>query len=97
MTLSQKDLERLWPEGPVVAYRATAERLADFDQAVVCPATLPDAQVCWDLRWAVLGMMKVEAERIEVTRRAKGLSTKSWLLTSRATNMFCRIVLEGAR
>jgi hypothetical protein len=97
MTLTQKDLERLWPEGPAAAYRATAERLAELDRATTCPATPPDAQTCWDLRHAIQDLMRVEADRIEVQRRAKGLDPRSWLLTSRATNKFCRIVLEGAR
>lgn len=97
MTLTQRDLERLWPEGPAAAYRATAQRLAEFDKAVWCPATLPDAQICWDLRYAVQGLMRVEADQIEVTRRVEGLSPTSWLLTSRPANMFCRIVLEGVR
>lgn len=97
MTLTQEELERQWPEGPVMAYRATAERLAAFDPAMVCPAMLPAAQPCWDMRAAIQGLMRVEAERLDVVRRSNGISTTTWLMTSRATNTFCRIVLDGVR
>ncbi len=97
MTLTQKDLERLWPEGPVVAYRAAAQRLDSSDDAVMCPSTLSEAPVCWELRRAVRGLMELEADRIEVKRQAKRLNQRSWLLTSSNLNNICRVVLEGVR
>lgn len=97
MTLSQRDLERQWPEGPVVAYRVAAQRLDSSDEAVACPATLSDAPVCWELRGAVRGLMELEAQRIETTRQAKRLNPRSWLLTSSDLNNICRVVLDGVR
>lgn len=92
MALSHEDLERLWPEGPVFAYHAAIERLASFEDGTMCPATQ-----CWDFRVATQGLLRVEAERIEVARRSNGISQATWLMTSRAVNWFAAIALEGAR
>lgn len=97
MALSQEDLERLWPEGPAFAYRQAVDRLASFADGTMCPAKLPSAQQCWDFRYATQGLLRVEADRLEVTRRESGLNPKSWLMTSRAMNWFACIALEGAR
>lgn len=97
MTLTHEDLEQLWPEGPATAYRATAERLAAFEDGTTCPATLPAAQQCWDVRHAVRGLMRIEADRLENDCRVHGLNPRSWLRTSRPVNMFARIFLEGVR
>jgi hypothetical protein len=98
MVMSQHDLERLWPEGPAFAYRATIERLAEFEDGTTCPATLPAAQQCWDVRGAVQGLLREEANRLESARYGRGPGLqRTWLMTSRAVNMFCRIFLEGAR
>lgn len=97
VVLSQQDLEGLWPEGPIVAYRATVERLLHFADGTTCPLPLPEAQQCWDVRLAVAGLLRVEAERLEVVRRVDRVEQSTWLMTNRSVNMFCRIFLEGAR
>jgi hypothetical protein len=97
MALTHEDLERLWPEGPAFAYRAAVERLGEFADDTTCPATLPSAQQCWDVRHAVRGLLRIEAERLDNDRRVHGLDPRSWLLTSRPVTMFARIFLEGAR
>lgn len=97
MALSHKDLEGLWHEGPAFAYRQAIERLAAYGSEVMCPAKLPEAQQCWDLRYAVQGLLRIEAERIDLAHRVDGTDPQSWLGTSRPVNMFARIVLEGAR
>jgi hypothetical protein len=97
MAMTHEDLERLWPEGPAFAYRATIERLAGFEDGTTCPATLPSAQQCWDIRYAVQGLLRVEAARLDNECQVHGLNPRSWLRTSRPVTMFARIFLEGAR
>lgn len=97
MALSHEDLEALWPEGPVFAYRQAVERLASFADGTMCPAMLPAAQQCWDFRYATQGLLRIEAERVEVERRAAGTNPRSWLGTSRPVNVFACIALEGVR
>lgn len=97
MVLAHDELEALWPEGPVFAYRAAIERLASFEDGTTCPATLPSAQQCWNYRYATQGLLRVEAERVELDRRVNNTDPSSWLGTSRPVNMFARIALEGAR
>jgi hypothetical protein len=97
VALTHEQLEALWPEGPVFAYRAAIERLVSFEAGTMCPGTLPAAQQCWDFRVAAQGLLRVEAERIEVARRSHGINQATWLMTSRAVNWFAAIALEGAR
>lgn len=97
MALSHKELESIWHEGPAFAYRQAVERLAAYGPEVMCPATLPAAQQCWDLRIAVMGLLRLEAERVDLVHRAAGTDPRSWLGTSRPVNSFACIVLEGAR
>lgn len=95
--LSQQDLEGLWPEGPIFAYRATVERLLHYEEGTTCPVRMVDAQQCWDVRLAVAGLLRVEAEHLEVSRRVAGVQQSTWLMTNRSVNMFCRMFLEGVR
>jgi len=97
VTLSQQDLEGLWYEGPVFAYRQAIERLAAYADDVQCPGTLPAAQVCWDLRLATQGLLRFEADHLEKVQQQEGLNPRSWLGTSRQANVFACIVLDGAR
>jgi hypothetical protein len=95
--MTHEDLELLWPEGPAFTYRAAIDRLQSYDPAVVCPAKLPEAQMCWDLRLAVQGVLRITALEIEAVRKVSRVSPESWLMTSRAINGLCRVVLEGVR
>jgi len=97
MTLSQQDLQSLWHEGPVFAYRQAIERLQAYADDTNCPATLPAAQVCWDLRLATIGLLRLEADHLERVRTQERLDPRSWLGTSRPINAFACVVLDGAR
>jgi hypothetical protein len=97
VALTMKDLEALWPEGPVFTYRRTIEHIESFEKDVVCASKQADSPKCWDLRLAVVGLLRVEASRIESTRAEHQLNPKSWLMTSMAVNWFCCIFLEGVR
>lgn len=95
--MTHRELELLWPEGPAFAYRAAVDRLLSYDEAVVCPAKLPEGQMCGELRLAVQGVLRLAALEIEADRKAANVSPATWLMTSRPVNGLCRVVLEGVR
>lgn len=97
MALTMKELEEKWPEGPAFAYRAVIERLESYEPGTVCAAKQADSPQCWDLRLAVVGLMRLSAHELQAVRLARNLNPRSWLMTSMAVNMFARIVLDGVR
>lgn len=84
MALKLKELEALWPEGPVFTYRAAADQLAA-------------GSGCGELRQAAQELLRLEAAHVEVNRLAKGIDPTSWLMVTREVARFACIALEGVR
>jgi hypothetical protein len=94
-----KQLERLWPEGPMFTYRATMDLLLDYADGTVCPCKQADAPKCHELRLATIGLLRAEMAELNARRGGpdRSVPMTSWLLTSMAVNMFCCIFLDGVR